>query len=507
MPSLGHDNSTPTPSPAIPSNLNHRRQMLGLCAGVAAAVALPDSRRARGEEPVSTPQKGGGQLLVRSSELPELNARTKIVIELEGKLQLRSTTEERAEPREAEVRAKSTLDYFEKSAFENSELVAAARRYVEASGENWIAGSAASQELRPECRQTRLMKHAGIWQQFCEGETLDLRESQLIHAPINSSVLELLLPEEPVKPDSSWALTAAEVASLFNLEAVHSTSLTARIAKVQSGVATMELEGDVQATANSVPTKLSIKGNYRAAFSRQSVIITWLGLAIRENREISQAEPGFAVTARVRLIRVETDDEFTITDEQLRDLAAKDDPGRWLVRIQSTAGRFSMLGDRRWKTYMDSGEETILRLIENDTVIAQCNLSRLINLDEGSQLTLEGMQADVKKSLGDHFESFLESQEKVTSSQLRLMRCVVQGSAEDVPLQWIYNHLSDDSGRRFALIYTMGGNLTDKFAAADEQMTSSFEFLPEVEPTQKPTSAPAIERSAKLENEDSGVIK
>ena len=147
-----------------------------------------------------------------------------------------------------------------------------------------------------------------------------------------------------------------------------------------------------------------------------------------------------------------------------------------------------MLGDRRWTTYLDTGEEAILRLIENNTIIAQCNISRLPDFEEGKQLTLEGMQADIRTSLGDKFDQFLESAEKVTGSQLRHLRSVVMGQAEEVPIQWIYNHLSDDDGHRVALIYTMGGNVTDKFAAADEQMTSSLEIRKQT--SDAPTVAP-----------------
>jgi hypothetical protein len=117
-------------------------------------------------------------------------------------------------------------------------------------------------------------------------------------------------------------------------------------------------------------------------------------------------------------------------------------------------------------------------MIENNTVIAQCNVTQLPKLEAGSQVTLSGMQAEIQQSLGEKFDQFLQSSEKVIPSGLRLMRCVVVGSAEEVPVQWIYNHLSDDTGRRIAMIYAMGGNVTDRFAAADEQMTSSFELVP-----------------------------
>src|SRR5690606_14271700 len=98
--------------------------------------------------------------------------------------------------------------------------------------------------------------------------------------------------------------------------------------------------------------------------------------------------------------------------------------GRWLVQLKSTAGRYSMLADRRWHIHRDSPEEAILRMVENNTVIAQCSVNRLAELEAGQQLTLEGLQADIRTLLGNGFGEFLESAEKLTSNNLRMMRIV-----------------------------------------------------------------------------------
>lgn len=455
-----------------------RRAMVAATLGATLGVGSIRPELAAAAELVNTAKKSG-KYLARHTDLSVLNTRAKIVVELEGKLKLKHVAAEfDAKETEAEVKAKSTQDYYEKIAFDDSELVGCARKYIEANSENWIEGKAAKQELRPECRETRVLKNNGAWQQYCESEKLDIRETHLLHSPINTALLEKLLPVEPAKPSSSWTFENDEVAELFNLEGVHKSTLTARIAKVESGVATIELEGDIDGTANSVPTKLNVRGNCRAKFGSSCVVVTWVGLAVKENREVSRTEPGFDVVARVRLIRAETDDRFSVTDEELRKLALKEDAGRWLVRFQSPVGRFNLLGDRNWSVYKDSREETVLRLIKNNSVVAQCNISQLTKLDEGTQLTIDGMQAEIKQSLGKQLQKLTSAEEKVTSSKLRLLRSVAIGSVEDVPIQWIYNHLSDDTGNRYAMIYTMSGNMTEDFDSSDRLMTASFQLLP-----------------------------
>ncbi|MEM8734195.1 MAG: hypothetical protein AAGG44_08230 [Planctomycetota bacterium] len=453
-----------------------RRKLLK--AAVAAPIAV-------GLSGVATAQPMDQRLLVRPSEISELESRSRIVIELDGQLRLMPLESAKDDKeRLADVKAKSTLDYFETAILgEGADATISGRRYVEAKAESWIAGQTMKQELRPECRQLVGMKESGAWKQYCPKETIDLRETQLLHAPLNTAMLEKLLPETPARPDKEWKIGKEDAASIFNLEAALKSTLTARITKVESGTATISLNGQVDGTANSVPTRMEVKGSFQAKFTGKCVLVSWVGLVLKEDRSISQAEPGFKVTARVRMIREASDANKTgFSPAKLRDIAAKDDPGRWLVRIQSPEGRFTMFGDRRWKTFVDTRQETVLRFVENNMVIAQCNISRLTDVKPGTQVTLDGVQADIRESLKGRFEEFLESNEQVTSSNLRLIRTVSAGTVEEVPIQWIHNHMSDDEGHRFALIYTMGANMTDKFAAHDEQMTASFRLLPQLDP-------------------------
>ncbi|MGN6544115.1 MAG: hypothetical protein ACTHK7_03635 [Aureliella sp.] len=428
-------------------------------------------------------------LLQAPRGIEELGTRSRVVLQLSGTLQVADPDpSSKKPPREAEVKAESTVDFDERIALDRDNAVqAAARHYHEASVKTWVAGHASSHQLRPECRDARLMRNDGVWQQYCPDEPLQPREIDLVRLPVNTAVLDQLLPASPVKPDSSWSPEERTVAELFNLEAVHSTTLEARVVEVEKNVAKIEYEGTIEGTANSVPTKLEVTGNLQATLGSRCALVTWVGMSLRETRDISQAEPGFHLTARIKLIRKEEPDACADVDvDQLRALAASDDEGRWLVRIASVSGRYQMLADRRWKTIVDAGDESIVRLVEKNQVVAQCNITRLPKLNAGQQLTLAGMQDDIRRSLAESLEQILEAGEKVNSGGLRLLRVVAIGQTSDVPVRWVYTHLSDDTGRRVSLVFTMSGEAAEQFGAADEQMAGSFELLPEpvdAEPT------------------------
>lgn len=474
---------------------------------VTAASQVSWAQTGNKTQPVATHTAPRSGLLVQPTDLAALNTRAKLALELTGQLHVRDeveTADKQFAGTGIEVKAVSTLDYYEKVAFGEAaqtrlaQPLAAARRYLQADIENWVAGTTTRRELRPDCRETRLLPYKGLWQQYCETLPLDSRETQLLQSPINSAAVDKLLPTEPAKPDAPWSIRSDDAKLIFNLDAVHGSTLTARISKVEKGVATVELSGLLEATANSVPTRLEIKGNFQAKLGSRTALVTWLGIIVQEKREVCQAEPGFNLTARIRMIREETPEQLAISEGALRQLASDPDEGRWLVRLYSQAGHYSMLADRRWHIHRDSAEEAILRMVENNTVIAQCAVSRLSALEPGQQLTMDGLQADIKKSLGDTFREFLEAGEKVTPTQLRLLRTVVAGEVDEVPIHWIYSHLSDDSGRRLALVFTMGGNVTDRFGAADEQMALSFDWLPDRSATEANESPATPAKPSKL---------
>ncbi len=417
-------------------------------------------------------------LLARNPETAGVQSRSKIVLELDGKLKFKEPNPKEGESlRSAEVKGKSTLEYYEHSVLTDAIAFAASREFTIARTENWVDGSASSFELNDKCKKIVAIDDEGQWKQYCPKESLSHREVELISAPVNTACLELLLPLEPAKPDASWTLSAEDAASVFNIEAVHKSDVTSRVTKVENGKATIEINGTLDGTANSVPTHITVNGSYQVSMGKQCALVTWLGIVLKEERSISATEPGFTVTARVRILRQETKRPSLLSRDELTQLASKEDPGRWLAKIESLSGGYSMLADRRWKMFADSGSQAILRMVENNMVIAQCNILHLTELKEGQQLTLEGLQSDIKAELGDSFEQFLESSEKLNSANLRVIRVVAMGTREDVPIQWIYAHVSDDSGKRIALVYTMGGNVTDRFAASDEQMTTTFKLI------------------------------
>jgi hypothetical protein len=133
--------------------------------------------------------------------------------------------------------------------------------------------------------------------------------------------------------------------------------------------------------------------------------------------------------------------------------------------------------DRRWRMMKDAAGEAVLRMIDNDQSIAQLNLRPLPRLAEGEQWTLAAFQQDIRKTLGNRFGELIESHEGVTDSGLRLLRVVVGGQVDEVPIQWIMIHVSDDSRRRVIATWTMDGDSVPKLAGSDIQLAATMRLI------------------------------
>lgn len=444
-----------------------RRRALALALASAATVAA--SEMTISEAAAQSPSKK----LQQPVGIQLLETRLKLELEVDGIAKL--TDDKEAKAKTAPVKSKATQDYLETIAYRENQPVGAARQYITAKSDNWVAGKVTSQSLRSEVANTRVVLKDGTWEQYSDEQPLLRREVELLRSPINTLALEKLLSTEPARTDSKWAISADDAKDLFNLDAVHNCSLTAKIVSVEKSTAKVEIEGTLQATANAVPTEIEVRGNAHVIMSSQCAMVSWVGMSIKESREISENQPGFTVTARLQLVRQELKGKLDTTHDELLKISEQTDSGKWLVRIDSRAN-FTTLAGRNWVTYLDSIEDVVLRCVEKNKIIAQCNVAPLPKMEAGTQLTLEGMQQDMRDTLGKSFGEFLESSERLSGSKLRLLRCEAAGMQEDVAIRWVYAHLSDDSGRRLLLVFTYAAEFAENFTGNDLQILDTLEF-------------------------------
>ncbi len=89
----------------------------------------------------------------------------------------------------------------------------------------------------------------------------------------------------------------------------------------------------------------------------------------------------------------------------------------------------------------------------------------------------------MKQTLGKNFGEIVEASQEVTDAGQRILRVVVAGTASELPIQWSYYHISNNAGRRAALVFTLESSLVERFPQVDRELIDSLSFVELPSPT------------------------
>jgi hypothetical protein len=379
------------------------------------------------------------------------------------------------------IRSHATLDYEEQAlrpadADPKSEIVAAERYYHTASSTSDLNKSSITQELRPSMRRAIVRRESLPETIYSADNFYTHGELSLLKSPVSSVSVDLFLPRESVIKEDRYEIPADALCSVLNLTSVDSGKVEGTVVEVVEDAVRFKLEGDLQASVDGVSTRLRLRG--KVTFDRKLKTSTWFALAIHETREISRAEPGFDVSATIRMVRRPMSDPVALLGEPAKiDFEGPIPAERMYVELQSRQLKVGTMMDRRWRMIGDSPRTAVMRMIENDSSIAQCNLRSLVRLPEGKQWTLDAFESDVRTTLGEQLRQLVEGDQRVSAQGLRVLRLVADGETQGVPIRWIMMHFSDDSGRRVQATFTMSGDKVGLFAGNDAQFADSLRFL------------------------------
>ncbi|MEO8495486.1 MAG: hypothetical protein ABI614_10470, partial [Planctomycetota bacterium] len=247
-------------------------------------------------------------------------------------------------------------------------------------------------------------------------------ELELIQTQGSSSLLDRLSPAAPVALNAEWTHEARDLAPLLGLDAIHQTDVKSTLRQVENNVAIIDLSGQVSGAIDGVASDISLKAKYN--INLQSHRITWLAMSIREDRAIGHATPGFDVTARVRVEISEKPTSSELSESLLKQLPLELDSGSTLLQLSSALGGFSLLHARDWQMMVDRHDVTVLRMLDQGELIAQCNISSLPDLAAGKRVQLPEFQADIEKALAKNFGQFVEASQQKSESGHRVLRAV-----------------------------------------------------------------------------------
>lgn len=404
--------------------------------------------------------------------------RVRTEMELEGNVSIpQSPAVTQAKVKQLPVRSKSVLDYEERVlAWATDGAGQVAQRFFHtAQSTGTVGGQAFDLQLRDSSRDLRVIHQDSQWVSYSQQAFLEGREIELLKVPACSLAVDALLPTELIAVGDKYPIDQQVLAKWLSLAAVEQSTVEAELVEATEAEAKLELRGSLEGSVAGVPTSIELVG--KLTFDRNLQTCTWIAVGLKETRQIGKSEPGFEVAAKIRMIRKPLEQPVRLSPEPASDWADSVPEERLLTELTSTAVGYRVLMDRRWKIMNDAAGASMMRMIDQDSLVAQCNLLPMGKLAAGHQLTLEAFVGESRKSLGDRFREVLQSSEEVNDAGLRVMRVSIQGAVEGVPVQWVFIQFSNDSGRRLLATLTVGNDFLETFAGADQQLAASLHFL------------------------------
>lgn len=303
---------------------------------------------------------------------------------------------------------------------------------------------------------------------------LTREEIDSLRAPGNSLVVNRLLPDRPVDVGDRWNHDADFVALLFNLDTIERCHMRSKLIDVKNGLARMQLTGSIVAEVDGATTEMEVRGDCR--FDMNWGRITWLQLSVNEQRSHGFATPSYTVDAELKMRVAPIDESPQLAGDRVDEMLASASPERRLLEFSSPDDAYVLLHDRRWLVTGVLPRSAAMRMIDEGQLIAQCNIAQLPKLPEGRTLSLEAFQEEIQEVLGERFKEFSHAKKQIRADGYRVMRVVATGNVGELPIQWIYYHLSDEEGNRAAVVYTMDQENTEAFGSADMNFVTSFRF-------------------------------
>ena len=409
--------------------------------------------------------------------------RVRTVIKTHGEVRLKSqiadATSRNGKPSPAKtvpMQATTNLDY-EEDVLLNTPLSEskAYLRIAQADSEVQVDRHITKTKLRDTCLDiVRICNDQGL-STACLDNPLFAAERDLLEPPINSMFLDKITTKSKVKISDKWQMEEEAACRLLGLDAVLDGEITVCLVDANDSTAQLDLKGTIAGSIRQVATTIVLEA--KAQVDRKSHCVTWFAANLEETRDIGEYEPGFKVLAQVQVRRAPI--EELSNGESLASIESRipTKENADLLQFQSDLGYYRFLANRKWTTYRDNGEEATFRYVIDNQRVAQCNVTNMVDMEPGKQLSMEGFVSDVKKSLEGMMSELLESSESLTSSKLRAIKVTSRGTVQGVDIVWIHYHLSNDNGRRAVLVFMLNAEQMETFASEDAQIVSTFELI------------------------------
>lgn len=308
-------------------------------------------------------------------------------------------------------------------------------------------------------------------------------ELELLRAPGDDLCLLALLPLKPVAIGEKWSPASWVGQMLTDTQTASKSELTCTLESVAKGLAKVRFEGTVEGATAGSAGKIELHGSY--LFDVQGQRLVQAELQQIEERSVGPVSPGLKVTAKAVVTRTPTANTSDLSQQAAADVPLEPPPA--LTRLYfRTPWNVQFEHDRAWHVFQQSEQIAVLRLMDQGTFVAQCNLAPVRPANPGEHVPEEQFQKDIRTSLGPRLKAIEKAQTVPTGDRRFLYRVTAAGEANKIPITWIYYLCAAPNGLQVSFVFAVETELRDRLGDRDVEMLKSLRFL---EPQKPPTPA------------------
>jgi len=323
----------------------------------------------------------------------------------------------------------------------------------------------------------RLKQRAGERVEFASiTDVLQQSELELIQNAADPLTLASIFTKEEVKVGAKWQPSNAALAKLLMVQHINKSNVQMMLKSANSELATVYIMGSVTADVDDVVTKMDISGI--AILDRKTEMVSSLKLGISEIRAPGQIAPGFEGKTKIAM-RIDTGSNTPhLSNAEL----AKHTKGRKIrrqLKWKSETGQFVLKYEPRWRMIAAEPDAAVLRYIDKDELLTQCNIVHLPSRPVDKPLDLEVFKNEVAKIVSaDKGASLVSANAVPMSHDNTALRVVVSGEEEGLPVNWFYYHASCQDGRQVTLVFTLAESVAKRVTTIADKLISELQFLP-----------------------------
>lgn len=301
--------------------------------------------------------------------------------------------------------------------------------------------------------------------------------ADLLNTPADPLAILPFLPSEEVKLGDEWNPESWAVSMLTSVEATLESKMTCKLTAVERDIARVDFEGSVKGAISGAETEITAKGFY--LFDLKQKLLSYIDMTQTEKRSVGTVSPGMDVTARAIVKRSVASSDSILSDEAMEAIPLDPGPKVELLTFQSGSWKIRFFHDRDWFIFQEVPQVVVLRLVDQGSLIAQCNASLINTMPAGEHTSQEKFQKDIRASLGESLTQIVKAEQiKLKDNDKRyIYRVIAEGKVKETEMLWYYYLTADASGRQVSFVFAVEPRLVDKMNDRDLGIVTSLQFL------------------------------